>query len=60
VDVSLKIFIRAMLQPGTRHGEARHEKAVASPRPVPGSTVPEGFRHPVNGYVGLHMMHRAL
>ncbi|GAA4635926.1 GNAT family N-acetyltransferase [Actinoallomurus vinaceus] len=23
-------------------------------------TVPEGFRHPDNGYVGLHMMHRAL
>ncbi|MEY9840901.1 GNAT superfamily N-acetyltransferase [Streptacidiphilus sp. EB103A] len=23
-------------------------------------TLPEGFRHPTNGYVGLHIMHRAL
>ncbi|MYW07249.1 GNAT family N-acetyltransferase [Streptomyces sp. SID2563] len=23
-------------------------------------TIPEGFRHPVHGYVGLHIMHRAL
>ncbi|GGJ85435.1 N-acetyltransferase [Streptomyces camponoticapitis] len=23
-------------------------------------TLPEGFRHPVRGYVGLHIMHRAL
>ncbi|MFI5617742.1 GNAT family N-acetyltransferase [Streptomyces sp. NPDC051567] len=23
-------------------------------------TVPEGFRHPAEGYVGLHVMHRAL
>jgi len=23
-------------------------------------TLPEGFRHPVHGYVGLHIMHRAL
>ncbi|MGV9313649.1 N-acetyltransferase family protein [Streptomyces sp. NPDC003691] len=23
-------------------------------------TVPEGFRHPAHGYVGLHVMHRAL
>ena len=23
-------------------------------------TVPEGFHHPVQGYVGLHLMHRAL
>lgn len=23
-------------------------------------TVPEGFLHPAEGYVGLHMMHRAL
>jgi len=23
-------------------------------------TVPEGFRHPTEGYVGLHMMHRSL
>ncbi|GII01402.1 GNAT family N-acetyltransferase [Planobispora takensis] len=23
-------------------------------------TVPEGFRHPVEGFVGLHVMHRAL
>ncbi|MFF1908178.1 GNAT family N-acetyltransferase [Kitasatospora sp. NPDC058218] len=23
-------------------------------------TLPEGFRHPVHGYVGLHVMHRAL
>lgn len=23
-------------------------------------TVPEGFRHPTKGYVGLHIMHRAL
>jgi L-amino acid N-acyltransferase YncA len=23
-------------------------------------TVPEGFRHPEQGYVGLHLMHRAL
>ncbi|WP_055591233.1 GNAT family N-acetyltransferase [Peterkaempfera griseoplana] len=23
-------------------------------------TLPEGFRHPVNGYVGLHIMYRAL
>jgi L-amino acid N-acyltransferase YncA len=23
-------------------------------------TVPEGFRHPVDGYVGLHIMHRPL
>ncbi|GGL21961.1 N-acetyltransferase [Sphaerisporangium melleum] len=23
-------------------------------------TVPEGFRHPTRGYVGLHIMHRAL
>lgn len=23
-------------------------------------TVPEGFRHPVKGYVGLHIMHRRL
>lgn len=23
-------------------------------------TVPEGFSHPTEGYVGLHMMHRAL
>ncbi|GHH49783.1 GNAT family N-acetyltransferase [Streptomyces candidus] len=23
-------------------------------------TVPEGFRHPVQGYVGLHIMHRPL
>ncbi|MFF3753125.1 GNAT family N-acetyltransferase [Streptomyces sp. NPDC002018] len=23
-------------------------------------TVPEGFRHPARGYVGLHIMHRAL
>jgi ribosomal protein S18 acetylase RimI-like enzyme len=24
------------------------------------TTVPEGFRHPTHGYVGLHIMHRAL
>lgn len=24
------------------------------------ATVPEGFRHPVHGYVGLHVMHRRL
>jgi L-amino acid N-acyltransferase YncA len=23
-------------------------------------TLPEGFRHPASGYVGLHIMHRAL
>lgn len=23
-------------------------------------TLPEGFRHPTKGYVGLHIMHRAL
>ena len=23
-------------------------------------TVPEGFQHPVHGYVGLHVMHRRL
>jgi N-acetylglutamate synthase-like GNAT family acetyltransferase len=23
-------------------------------------TVPEGFHHPVHGYVGLHVMHRRL
>ncbi|WP_103565127.1 GNAT family N-acetyltransferase [Actinomadura rubteroloni] len=23
-------------------------------------TIPEGFRHPTRGYVGLHIMHRAL
>lgn len=23
-------------------------------------TLPEGFRHPVHGYVGLHIMHRSL
>jgi ribosomal protein S18 acetylase RimI-like enzyme len=23
-------------------------------------TIPEGFRHPRLGYVGLHIMHRAL
>jgi hypothetical protein len=24
------------------------------------ATVPEGFRHPEHGYVGLHIMYRAL
>ena len=24
------------------------------------ATIPEGFRHPTHGYVGLHVMHRAL
>lgn len=24
------------------------------------TTIPEGFRHPVHGYVGLHVMHRKL
>jgi ribosomal protein S18 acetylase RimI-like enzyme len=24
------------------------------------ATVPEGFRHPTRGYVGLHIMYRAL
>jgi hypothetical protein len=24
------------------------------------ATVPEGFRHPVDGYVGLHIMYRRL
>ena len=24
------------------------------------ATIPEGFRHPVHGYVGLHVMHRTL
>jgi ribosomal protein S18 acetylase RimI-like enzyme len=24
------------------------------------ATVPEGFRHPVHDYVGLHVMHRRL
>jgi ribosomal protein S18 acetylase RimI-like enzyme len=24
------------------------------------ATIPEGFRHPTKGYVGLHVMHRRL
>jgi ribosomal protein S18 acetylase RimI-like enzyme len=24
------------------------------------ATIPEGFRHPTEGYVGLHVMHRRL
>ena len=24
------------------------------------ATIPEGFRHPTEGYVGLHIMHRPL
>ena len=24
------------------------------------ATIPEGFRHPVKGYVGLHVMYRRL